>query len=83
MITPYRSLSPSVPVSYTHLDVYKRQALNDLVTVGSKIVVHRVDYRDKVETQTIPYDTVYVYTSLYYRNTGRTTTCLLYTSRCV
>ena len=54
-------------------DDYTEPALNDLVTVGSKIVVHRVDYQDKVETQTIPYDTEYVYTSLYFRNTGRTT----------
>ena len=53
-------------------DDYTEPALNDLVTVGSKIVVHRVDYQDKVETQTIPYDTEYVYTSLYFRNTGRT-----------
>ena len=55
-------------------DDYTEPALNDLVTVGSKIVVHRVDYQDKVETQTIPYDTEYVYTSLYFRNTCRTTT---------
>ena len=55
-------------------DDYTEPALNDLVTVGSKIVVHRVDYQDKVETQTIPYDTEYVYTSLYFRNTGRATT---------
>ena len=55
-------------------DDYTEPALNDLVTVGSKIVVHRVDYQDKVETQTIPYDTEYVYISLYFRNTGRTTT---------
>ena len=37
--------------------------------------MHRVDYQDKVETQTIPYDTQYIYTSLYFRNTGRATTC--------
>ena len=37
-------------------------------------MVHRVDYQDKVETQAIPYDTEYVYTSLYFRNTGRATT---------
>ena len=37
-------------------------------------MVHRVDYQDRVETQAIPYDTEYVYTSLYFRNTGRTTT---------
>ena len=34
------------------------------------------DYTEpaRVETQAIPYDTEYVYTSLYFRNTGRTTT---------
>ena len=32
------------------------------------------DYTDRVETQAIPYDTEYVYTSLYFRNTGRATT---------
>ena len=33
-----------------------------------------LDYEERVETQAIPYDTQYVYTSLYFRNTGRTTT---------
>lgn len=56
-------------------DDYTEPALDQLVTVGSEITVHRVDYQDKVETQTIPYDTQYVYTSLYFRNTGRATTC--------
>ena len=51
-------------------DDYTEPALDELVTVGSKIVVHRVDYQDKVETQAIPFDTEYVYTSLYFRNTG-------------
>ena len=55
-------------------DDYTEPALDQLVTVGSEITVHRVDYQDKVETQTIPYDTQYVYTSLYFRNTGRATT---------
>ncbi len=49
-------------------------ALDHVVTAGSKIVVHRVDYEERVETQAIPYDTQYVYTSLYFRNTGRATT---------
>ena len=35
-------------------DDYTEPALNDLVTVGSKIVVHRVDYQDKVETRPSP-----------------------------
>ena len=55
-------------------DDYTEPALDRLVTAGTPIVVHRVDYQDRVETQTIPYDTEYVYTSLYFRNTGRTTT---------
>ena len=41
---------------------YTEPALDQLVTAGSSIVVHRVDYQDKVETQAIPYDTEYVYT---------------------
>ena len=53
---------------------YTEPALDQLVTAGSSIVVHRVDYQDRVETQAIPYDTEYVYTSLYFRNTGRATT---------
>ncbi len=53
---------------------YTEPALDSLVTAGSQIVVHRVDYQDKVETQAIPYDTQYVYTSLYFRNTNRATT---------
>ena len=55
-------------------DDYTEPSLDELVTAGSSIVVHRVDYQDKVETQAIPYDTQYVYTSLYFRNTGRATT---------
>ena len=55
-------------------DDYTEPALDQLVTAGSEITVHRVDYQDKVETQTIPYDTQYIYTSLYFRNTGRATT---------
>ena len=55
-------------------DDYTEPALDHVVAAGSKIVVHRVDYTERVETQTIPYDTQYVYTSLYFRNTGRTTT---------
>ncbi len=55
-------------------DDYTEPALDHVVTAGSQIVVHRVDYEERVETQAIPYDTQYVYTSLYFRNTGRTTT---------
>ena len=55
-------------------DDYTEPALSAMVTAGSKIEVHRVEYQDKVETQAVPYDTEYVYTSLYFRNTGHTTT---------
>ena len=55
-------------------DAYTEPALDHVVTAGSKIVVHRVDDEERVETQAIPYDTQYVYTSLYFRNTGRATT---------
>ena len=55
-------------------DDYTEPALSAMVTAGSKIEVHRVEYQDKVETQTVPYDTEYVYTSLYFRNTNRATT---------
>ena len=53
---------------------YTEPALSAMVTAGSKIEVHRVEYQDKVETQAVPYDTEYVYTSLYFRNTNRATT---------
>ena len=54
---------------------YTEPALSARVTAGSKIEVHRVEYQDKVETPgPSPYDTEYVYTSLYFRNTGHTTT---------
>lgn len=55
-------------------DDYTEPALDSLVTVGSKIEVHRVDYQDRVETMAVPYDTEYIYTSLYFRNKNRTTT---------
>lgn len=55
-------------------DDYTEPALDELVTLGENIVVHRVDYQQKTETQTIPYDTEYIYTSLYFRNKDRATT---------
>ncbi len=42
-------------------DDYTEPALDQLVSAGSTITVHRVDYTDRVETQAIPYDTEYVY----------------------
>lgn len=54
-------------------DDYTEPELDHLVTAGSSIVVHRVDYEDRVETQAVPFDTEYVYTSLYFRNKSRET----------
>ena len=53
---------------------YTEPALDQPVSMGDEIVVHRVDYFDRVETQAIPYETSYVYTSLYFRNKQRKTT---------
>lgn len=55
-------------------DDYTIPSLDSFVTVGSKIEVHRVEYVQTTEYQTIPYETEYIYTSLYYRDTDRTTT---------
>ena len=53
---------------------YTEPALDQPVSMGDQIIVHRVDYYDRVETQAIPYKTSYVYTSLYFRNKSRATT---------
>ncbi|WP_242956032.1 3D domain-containing protein [Faecalibacterium sp. An58] len=55
-------------------DDYTVPAQDSLVGIGSTIQVHRVRYEETVEYQTIPHDTEYVYTSLYFRDTDRTTT---------
>lgn len=55
-------------------DDYTVPALDSLVGIGSKVEVHRVRYEETVEYQTIPYETEYVYTSLYFRDTDRVTT---------
>ena len=55
-------------------DDYTVPGQDALVGIGSKIEVHRVRYEETVEYQTIPYDTEYVYTSLYFRDTDRVTT---------
>ena len=51
---------------------YTEPSLNTQVEEGTSIQVHRVEYRDTVTTEPVPYATEYVYTSLFYRNTGRT-----------
>jgi 3D (Asp-Asp-Asp) domain-containing protein len=53
---------------------YTTPGLDSLVFVGQTIEVHRVTYEQTVEYETIPCETQYIYTSLYYRNQSRTTT---------
>ena len=55
-------------------DDYTVPGANALVGIGSTIEVHRVRYEETVEYQTIPHETEYVYTSLYFRDTDRVTT---------
>ena len=55
-------------------DDYTVPSLDSLVGIGDTIEVHRVDYVETVSSQIIPHDTQYIYTSLYFRNTGRKTT---------
>ena len=55
-------------------DDYTVPAQDSLVGIGSRIEVHRVRYEETVEYQTIPYETEYIYTSLYFRDTDRVTT---------
>ncbi len=47
---------------------YTEPALDSHVFVGQTIRVHRVRYEETSQYETIPYETRYVYTSLYYRN---------------
>lgn len=54
-------------------DDYTEPALDEIVTVGSQIKVHRVDYQEKVETQVMAPETEYIYTSLYFRNKNKAT----------
>lgn len=52
---------------------YTEPSLHTEVDENTKIVVHRVQYNDTVTYEQIPFETEYVYTSLYYRKKSRTT----------
>lgn len=52
---------------------YTEPALEAGVFAGQTIKVHRVRYEETTEYETIPCETRYVYTSLYYRNQSRVT----------
>ena len=58
-----------IPVSYTHLDVYKRQALQRNEAAAQQIAENAAAYDAAMERCAVAEDV--------YR------TCLLYTSRCV
>ncbi len=51
---------------------YTEPSLHTELTEDLAITVHRVEYQDTVTYESIPYETEYVYTSLYYRNRNRT-----------
>ena len=53
---------------------YTEPSLNAPVTKDTTIQVHRVLYQDTVSTESIPYETEYQYTSLFYRNKNRQVT---------
>lgn len=51
---------------------YTEPSLHTELEENTSITVHRVEYRDTVVEESIPYETEYVYTSLYFRNKNRT-----------
>lgn len=50
---------------------YTEPALDAGVFAGQTIQVHRVRYEETTAYETVPYETRYVYTSLYYRDQSR------------
>lgn len=52
---------------------YTEPSLHTEINPDTPVVVHRVEYQDTVTNEAIPFETEYVYTSLYYRNKKRTT----------
>lgn len=53
---------------------YTEPSLHEPVDEDTVITVHRVEYRDTITYESIPFETEYVYTSLFYRNRSRTVT---------
>ncbi|MBQ5754593.1 MAG: G5 domain-containing protein [Oscillospiraceae bacterium] len=53
---------------------YTQPSLNTQVDEDTAITVHRVEYRDTITTEPIPYETEYVYSSLFHRFKSRTMT---------
>ena len=50
---------------------YTEPSLHTVVSEDDPITVHRVEYQDTVTYESIPYETEYVHTSLFYRNKYR------------
>lgn len=50
---------------------YTEPSLNAPLQEGTAVQVHRVEYQDTVTTESIPFETEYQYTSLFYRNKRR------------
>ena len=75
------------PVSYTHLDVYKRQLTRQVAGAGFQVVV--IDERSEIASsyQGVPQLDVGLQTDVldgYTKELGvQHALCLLYTSRCV
>lgn len=53
---------------------YTEPSLHEPVTGDTVITVHRVEYRDTITYESIPFETEYVYTSIFYRNRNRVVT---------
>lgn len=53
---------------------YTEPSLNTPVSAGDEITVHRVVYKDTVTYESIPFETEYQYTSLFYKNKKRVVT---------
>lgn len=53
---------------------YTEPGLNAPLQKETAVQVHRVEYQDTVTTESIPYETEYQYTSLFYRNKRRQVT---------
>ena len=68
------------PVSYTHLDVYKRQVLSDF---DFGISGYSVDKNGNSITISSTSVNTTATTGTFTSNAGKVETCLLYTSRCV
>ena len=71
----YLSLS-SISVSYTHLDVYKRQLINMLI-------YYMMDKTNQMYQQVLQQEAISQQNEFYMQQIALTKDCLLYTSRCV